>query len=98
MTKLTSAVIHNGLLNELLKHQPHKVIELSRSANPIVFTHGKRLASIIAALSFLFVGLWFAVSTYLVPQPSYPYYDTHRPVPPWSEPAPLDGNRDRGGE
>ena len=52
-------------------------------------------SAIIAALTFLF-GLWFGVSTYHAPRPSYPYYDTQKPVPPWSEPTPLEGNRDRG--
>ena len=62
-----------------------------------LFTHVKQLAAIIAALTFLF-GLWFGVSMYHAPRPSYPYYDTQKPVPPWSEPMPLEGNRDRGGE
>ena len=64
---------------------------------PFLFTHAKQLAAIIAALAFLF-GLWIGVSTYLTPRPSYPYYDTQKPVPPWSEPTPLEGNRDKGGE
>ena len=64
---------------------------------PFLFTHVKQLAAIIAALTLLF-GLWFGVSTYQAPRPSYPYYDTQKPVPPWSEPTPLEGNRDRGGE
>ncbi len=64
---------------------------------PFLFTHVKQLAAIIAALTLL-VGLWFGVSTYHAPRPSYPYYDTQKPVPPWSEPTPLEGSRDRGGE
>jgi hypothetical protein len=64
---------------------------------PFLFTHAKQLAAIIAALTLLF-GLWFGVSTYQAPRPGYPYYDTQKPVPPWSEPTPLEGNRDRGGE
>jgi hypothetical protein len=64
---------------------------------PFLFTHVKQLAAIIAALAFLF-GLWIGVSTYHTPRPSYPYYDTQKPVPPWSEPMPLKGNRDKGGE
>ena len=55
------------------------------------------LATIIAVPAFLF-GLWIGVSTYHAPRPSYPYYDTQTPVPPWSEPMPLKGNRDKGGE
>jgi len=65
---------------------------------PFLFTHAKQLAAIIAALGCLLVGLWFGVSTYHTPRPSYPYYDTQKPVPPWSEPTLLEGNRDRGGE
>jgi hypothetical protein len=64
---------------------------------PFLFTHVKRLAAIVA-LGCLLVGLWFAVSAYHTPGASYPYYDTQKPVPPWSEPTPLEGNRDRGGE
>ena len=63
---------------------------------PFLFTHVKQLAAIVA-LGCLFVGLWFGVSTYHAPRPSYPYYDTQKPVPPWSEPTPLEGDRDRGG-
>ena len=40
-------------------------------------------------------GMWFDVST----QPSvYPYYDMQKPVAPWSEPTPIEGNHDRGGD
>jgi len=70
------------------------VISQSR---PFFLTHVKQLAAIIAALAFLF-GLWIGVSTYHTPRPSYPYYDTQKPVPPWSEPTPLEGDRDKGGE
>src|SRR5437763_8221062 len=44
-------------------------------------THIKQLAAVIVALIFLF-GLWFGVLTYQTPRPSYPYYDTQKPVPP----------------
>ncbi len=64
---------------------------------PFLFTHVKHLAAIIAALTLL-IGLWFGVSMYHAPRPSYPYYDTQKPVPPWSEPTPLEGSRDRGEE
>jgi len=48
------------------------------------------VAAIVAALSFLFVGLWFGVSArHAPPQSSYPYYDTQKPVPPWSEPKAI---------
>jgi hypothetical protein len=45
----------------------------------------------IATLGFLF-WLLLGVSRHDAPQPSYPYYDTEKPVPPWSEPGPLEGN------
>jgi hypothetical protein len=64
---------------------------------PFFVTHVKQVTAIIAVLAFLF-GLWFGVSTHPAPQPSYPYYDTQKPVLPWSKPAPLKGNRDRGGD
>jgi hypothetical protein len=51
----------------------------------------------IATLGFLF-WLWFGVLKDHTPRPSYPYYDTQEPVPPWSEPAPLEGNHARTGE
>jgi hypothetical protein len=57
--------------------------------------HVKNLAAIIAVLAFVF-WLWFGVSTYQTPRASYPYYDTQKPVPPWSEPMPLEGNYHRG--
>jgi hypothetical protein len=64
---------------------------------PSFHTPVKQLAATIVALGFLF-WLWFDVSTYHAPQASYPYYDTQKPVPPWSEPMPLKGNHDRGEE
>jgi hypothetical protein len=60
---------------------------------PFLFT----LAAITATLGFLF-GLWFGIPTHDAPRPSYPYYDTQKPVPPWSEPMPLEGNHDKGAE
>jgi hypothetical protein len=62
-------------------------------SSPFLFT----LVAIIATLGFLF-GLWFGIPTHHALRPSYPYYDTHKLVPPWSEPAPLKGNHDKGGE
>jgi hypothetical protein len=51
----------------------------------------------IATLGFLF-WIWFGASTYHAPRRSYPYYDTQKQVPPWSEPTPLEGNTDKAGE
>jgi hypothetical protein len=59
--------------------------------------HVKKLAAIIVALGFVLC-VWFGVSTYHAPRASYPYYDIQKPVPPWSEPIPLEGNYDRGEE
>jgi hypothetical protein len=56
--------------------------------------HARKLAAIIVMLGFVF-WLGFGVSTHHPPRPSYPYYDTQKPVPPWSEPMPLKGNYDR---
>jgi hypothetical protein len=56
-----------------------------------------RLAAVMVLLGLLLC-LWFGVSTYHAPRASYPYYDTQKPVPPWSEPIPLEGNDDRGAE
>jgi len=61
------------------------------------FTSVKKLAAIIVVLGFV-VWLAFGVSTYHAPRAGYPYYDTQKPVPPWSEPMPLEGNYDRGAE
>jgi len=95
VTKSNLTLTQSGLLEVLLKHQRRKVIQLTRPPTPFLFTYVKRVAAIIAALSFLFVALWFGVSTHRAPRPSYPYYNTQKPVPPWSEPVPLKGNHDR---
>jgi hypothetical protein len=60
-------------------------------------THLKKLAAVIVLLGF---GFWlgFGASTYHTTQASYPYYDTQKPVPPWSEPMALEGNFARGEE
>jgi len=98
MTKSNLTLTQSGLLEALLKHQRRKVIQLARPPTPFLFTRVKRVATIMVALGCLFVGLSFGVSTYRASRPSYPYYDTQKPVPPWSEPAPLKGNHDSGGE
>jgi hypothetical protein len=61
---------------------------------PSFFTHAKKLAA-ITAVAGLVSWLWVGASTHLAPEASYPYYDTQKPVPPWSEPMPLKGNHDR---
>jgi hypothetical protein len=67
---------------------------ISRRARPSLLTDVKKLAAIIALLGFVF-WVWSGVSTYRAPRPSYPYYDTQKPVPPWIEPMPLEGNYNR---
>ena len=59
MTKSNLTLTQSGLLEVLLKHQRRKVIQLARPPTPFLFTYVKRVAAIIAALSFLFVALWF---------------------------------------
>ena len=71
--------------------------DVTSRRHPFLSTLIKQLPAIIAVMALLF-GLWFGVATYLAPRPSYPYYDTQKPLPPWSEPTPLEGNRDRAGE
>jgi hypothetical protein len=85
------------LLQQIHHEPPLRTRDVTSQRPPFLPTFFKRLAAIIAVLTFLF-GLWFGVSTYHTPPPRYPYYDTQKPVPPWSEPTPLEGNRDRGGE
>jgi hypothetical protein len=89
--------IYTELLQQMRHDPPLRTRDVISQRPPFHSAHVKQLAAIIAALTFLF-GLWFGVSTYRTPRPSYPYYDTQKPAPPWSEPTPLEGNRDRGGE
>src|SRR5438270_12854751 len=87
-----------ALLKRFPRDPPRRTRDVISRRPPFHFTRVKQLAVISAALTFLFFGLSFGVSTYHTPRPSYPYYDTQKPVPPWSEPTPLEGNRDRGGD
>ncbi|PYM10259.1 MAG: hypothetical protein DMF15_02685 [Verrucomicrobia bacterium] len=88
---------YTELLQQIHHDPPLRIRNVISKRPPFLLTLVRQLAVIIAALTFLF-GLSFGVSTYYAPRPSYPYYDTQKPVPPWSEPTPLEGNRDRGGE
>lgn len=54
----------------------------------------KKAAAVIALLG-LFFWVWSAVATYRAPRATYPYYDTQKPVPAWTEPQPLAGNYNR---
>jgi len=55
-----------------------------------------RIQQLVAVATLgLLLWLWFGVSTYRAPPPTYPYYDPQKPVPPSSEPAPLEGNYGR---
>jgi hypothetical protein len=81
---------------EIQHHQPFWTRNaISQRPRALVIRIQQLIA--IATLGFLF-WLWFSVSGHDQPQPSYPYYDTQKPVPPWSEPAPLQGNYDREGD
>ena len=63
--------------------------------------HIKQLAAFIVAFIILLgfvLGLWFDISTRTVPRLTFPYYNALRPVPPWSEPTPIEGNHGRGGD
>ena len=97
MAKSNRTLTQSGLLEVLLKRQRRKVIQPARPPTSFLFTHVKEATAIIVVLAFLF-GFWFGVSTHHTPRPSYPYYDTQKSVPPWSEPAPLEGNRNTGGD
>jgi hypothetical protein len=70
---------------------------ISEGPRPSFLTHVKKLAAIIVVFGFV-SRLWFGVLTYHAPLASYPYYDTQKPVPPWSEPMALKGNYHRGEE
>ena len=87
---------YTALLQQI-HHPPLQTRIVTSHRHPFLPTFIKQLAAIVAVVIFL-VGLWFGVAMYQTPLPSYPYYDTHKPLPPWSEPTPLEGNRDRGGE
>ena len=76
---------YTELLQQIHHDPPLRIRNVISKRPPFLLTLVKQLAAIIAALTFLF-GLWFGVSTYHTPRPSYPYYDTQKPVPPWSEP------------
>jgi hypothetical protein len=52
------------------------------------------IIAFVLGLGFVF-GMWFDTLTRSAPRQTYPYYDTQKPVPPWSEPTPLEGNRNR---
>ena len=88
---------YTALLPPIHRRTPLRTRDVISQRPSFLLTRVKQLAAIIAALT-IFLGIWFGVSTYHTPRPSYPNYDMQKPVPPWSEPTPLEGNRDRGGE
>ena len=87
---------YTALLQQI-HHPPLRTRDVTSRRHPFLPALVMQIAAIIAVMTFLF-GLWFGASMYQTPRPSYPYYDTQKPAPPWSEPTPLEGNRDRGGE
>ena len=66
----------------------------SRRPCSSALTQLKKVGAIIALLGFSF-WVWSAVATYRAPRATYPYYDTQKPVPAWTEPQPLVGNYNR---
>jgi hypothetical protein len=80
-----------------LQRQIYRHARLWGRPLPSCFTHLKKVAAMIVMAAFAF-WLGFGVSTYQTPRASYPYYDTQKPVPPWSEPMALEGNVGRGPE
>src|SRR5437899_8622547 len=58
-------------LQQQIHHDPPlRTRDVISQRPPFHFTRVKQLAVMIAALTFLFVGLWFGVSTYHAPRPS----------------------------
>jgi hypothetical protein len=58
-----------------------------------------RIQQVISVTALgLLVWLWIDASKNHTPRATYPYYDTQQPVPPWSEPPPLEGNYVKTGE
>jgi hypothetical protein len=88
---------YTALLPQIHHHPPLRTRDVISQRPSFLLTLVKQLAAIIAVLT-IFFGIWFGVSTYHTPRPSYPNDDMQKPLPPWSEPTPLEGNRDRGGE
>ena len=89
--------IYAELREQIYRHpQLWRRNELSQHhrPRPSFLSHAKKLAAVIAVAGLVF-WLWFDASTHHAPEASYPYYDTQKPVPPWSEPMPLKGNLDR---
>ena len=87
---------YTALLQQI-HHPPLRTRDVTSRRHTFRPTLIRQLLAIVAVMTFLF-GLWFGVARYRTLRPSYPYYDTQKPLPPWSEPTPLEGNRDRGGE
>jgi hypothetical protein len=99
MTKLTPTFTQSRLLAALPEDDSANPLwtgDVISQRPPFLFIRIQQLVA-IATLGFLF-WLWFGVSTSYTPRASYPYYDIQKPVPPWSEPAPLAGNYGREGE
>ena len=90
MTKLTPTLTQSRLLADV-STKPLWTRDVVSQSPPLVFI----LVAIMATVGILF-GLWSGGAlTHHVPRASYPYYDTQNPVPPWTEPTPLEGNDQR---
>src|SRR5207244_13418192 len=68
------------LLQQIHHDPPLRTRGVISQRPPFLLTRVKQLAAIIAALTFLFVGLWFGVSTYYAPRPTYRYSANITPV------------------
>jgi len=80
MIKSTATLTHH--IDDSLDSLPLWRWSVTPQRSPFIFTHARQLAAIMAALGILF-GLWLGVATYQAQRPSYPYYDTHKPLPAW---------------
>jgi len=100
MTKSTLTLTQSGLHAVLLeqqrrihRHPPLWTRGLMFKRSPSLFVRIQQVV-VIAALAFVF-WLGLGLTKDHASGPSYPYYDTQAPVPPWTEPATLKGNYDR---
>jgi hypothetical protein len=73
-----------------LRRLMRKVIAPPSQFFPI---HIEQLIAIVT-LGVLF-WLLLGVPKHIAPLQGYPYYDVQKPLPPWTEPGPLQGNYGR---
>ena len=94
---MSSQIDSHAEVRKQTQSDPHVwARDVAFKASPSFLVRVQQVIAIVV-IGFLF-WLWFGASKGHTPRPSYPYYDTQRPVPPWSEPAPLAGNYNKKGE